>query len=99
MVNKLINEERTGTPGELAIRLGVSRRQLFRLLELLRDWEAPLRYSKSLSTYYYDGSFDLEIKFSIKVITDTESKKIHGGLNKYHRCLEMALSNYTLIEG
>jgi len=56
-IHYLIKKKGTGTPEELCKKLGISRRQLFRVLDFLKnDIHAPIEYSKSRRTYFYFDS-------------------------------------------
>jgi len=59
LIDNLIRIKGTGPPTQLARRLGVSRRCLFDYLELMKNNGAPIKYSTSRNTYYYevDGTF------------------------------------------
>jgi hypothetical protein len=51
----LIRRHATGSPGELAERLGMSRSSLFELIAFLRDdMRAPVRYSQHFNSYVYE---------------------------------------------
>ncbi|MDR1542800.1 MAG: DNA-binding protein [Prevotellaceae bacterium] len=54
----LIRQEATGTPAELAQRFGLSERQMYYLMDELRDCGADIKYSRKKLTFYYDGDFD-----------------------------------------
>ena len=61
-MNALIYEQITGTPIEFAKKIGVSRRQLYRLLELLISLEAPVSYSRKMQSFYYSKPYDFEME-------------------------------------
>lgn len=77
-LNKLIEQEKTGTPEELASRLGISKRQLHNLIETLKDMGAGIVYSKKNGTYQYEEKY-LTIDFSLRLVTKEECRKIYGG--------------------
>ena len=78
-IHQYIQEELTGTPSELAIKLNISERSVYLMLEYLKDIGAEINYDKSCKTYYYQKEFDLIITFSIKCITNNEMRIIEGG--------------------
>jgi hypothetical protein len=54
-LDSLIRRQATGSPVQLAERLGMSRSSLFEFISFLRDeMQAPIRYSKSLNSYIYE---------------------------------------------
>jgi hypothetical protein len=79
ILNKLIEAQHTGTPDELAIRLGIQRRTLFDWIDFYKSYGADIKYDRKRQTYYYDSITRVEIKFSIKVLNEFESKNIDGG--------------------
>jgi len=72
----------TGNPDEFCTILNISKRQLFRIIEELKDYGAPIAYSRSLRTFYYkENDFEIKISFSFRFITDQEERNIYGGYN------------------
>lgn len=53
-IDNLIQMKGTGTAGELAERLGISRAQVYEYLNLMKDFGAPIKYCKYRQSYYYD---------------------------------------------
>jgi predicted DNA-binding transcriptional regulator YafY len=64
-IDHLVRTRATGTPVQLAERLGISERKLYRLISELRDQGFPITYDKPADTYYY--SEPVKIEFSILV--------------------------------
>lgn len=58
-IDHLIRIKGTGTPADLATRIGVSERSIFEYLNLMKDLGAPIKYCQYRQSYYYDeeGSF------------------------------------------
>jgi len=61
-IHLLIEQEATGTPDEFAARLRISRRQLYNVLDELKDYGSPHKYSRRRHTFYYAGEFEFVIK-------------------------------------
>lgn len=63
-MDHLIRIKGTGSPRELADRLGISERSLYYYLALLRDLDAPVAYDRIRKSYYYEeiGYFDIGFK-------------------------------------
>lgn len=78
-VHKLIKEANTGTPIEFAGNLNISRSQLYNVLEDLKDYGAPIKYSKKSCTFFYERPFHLEVKYSLTIILDDEQREIFAG--------------------
>ena len=79
-IDQLIKLKATGTPTELAARLGVSERTVYNILETLRDLGVAINYNKQRKTYYYEGN--ITIQFLKVKVENTE--KIKGGENKIY---------------
>lgn len=75
-IDHLIRTRATGKPEQLASRLGVSERKIYRLIGSLRDQGFPISYNKREDTYYYDDEVRLE--FSI-VVGHEKLLLIRGG--------------------
>ncbi len=79
-LDELIKKKATGTPEELAGRLGISRSQLYNLTGYFNDMGMEIGYSRRLKSFYYkNNTHDLQIMFSIKIISDQTTHKIVGG--------------------
>lgn len=79
LLNKLVREQRTGSPEELARRIGVSRAKLYLILEELRDQGICIRYSKKLNSFMYENCKGLQLGFSFKVLEAAEETSINAG--------------------
>ncbi|HAF27426.1 MAG TPA: DNA-binding protein [Bacteroidales bacterium] len=89
-LDKHLKLRMTGSADELARKLNISKRQLFRTIEELKDYGAPIEYSRSLKTFFYQKEFfEIKTNFSIQFITDGEKKNIFGGnfSNKHFRAM------------
>ena len=65
----------TGSPKVLANQFGISERSLYCLLDILRDMNAKIYYSRKRKTYYYkDDDFDIDIDIKIKMYEDFRDK-------------------------
>lgn len=75
-LDQLIRLKATGCPERLATRLGISKRQLYRLIGELRNIGFPIEYCKSRQSYYYKG----EVKLSFQLLIDEDCfLEIKGG--------------------
>lgn len=80
-LDKLIRKKSTGSPCELADRLGISRSQLYNLIGYLNDIGMEIRFSRKKNSFYYDClDKNLEIQFSIKIISAERAHIIYGGI-------------------
>ncbi|HEY4287953.1 MAG TPA: HTH domain-containing protein [Puia sp.] len=60
-IDHLIRIKGTGTPGQLAEKIGMSERSMYEYIRLMKEFGAPVVYSRSRKSYYYveDGSFTI----------------------------------------
>jgi DNA-binding Lrp family transcriptional regulator len=79
LLNKLVREERTGTPEELAERLGVSRAKLYLILEELRDRNVCIRFNKRINSFEYEACRGINLEFSFRILRQEEEKLINNG--------------------
>lgn len=77
----MIKLQATGSPREMARRMHISERQLYHLLEQLRDMEAPIRFNRRANTYLYTGDFELLVNISVQVIKGEQLVNIRAGKN------------------
>tara|TARA_R110002012_G_scaffold6379_2_gene29231 strand:+ start:6481 stop:6795 length:315 start_codon:yes stop_codon:yes gene_type:complete len=67
-LNKLISQQKTGSPDEIATRLKISRSHVYNLVEVLRDWGAPVKYSRRLRSFFYSEPICLSIVIDVKIV-------------------------------
>ncbi len=65
-IDQLIRLQATGTPKELASRLGISKGRLYRIINTMKALNAPIQYSISLQSYIYEEEVDFRIGFYIE---------------------------------
>jgi biotin operon repressor len=99
-MQKLLELRRTGSPNEFAGRLGVSRTSLYELIDELRSRGAPILYSKSSKTFYYNKPFEISITCKLRSMDKDEEKKYSGGTYfsriLFFRTLQTDISIVTL---
>ncbi len=97
-LNRLIRQEKTGTPTELAKKLGIKRRTLYDMLESIRSLGLELKYDRKNKTFYYiDG--EINIHFSLEILRDEEIIRIFGGSTTFSfQCNFSAQSPTILVE-
>ncbi len=76
-LDQLIRMKATGTPKELAKKIGISERLLYDYLNELRESGAPVYFDKERCCYCY--SEEVKFEFGFKVIESEELDKIKGG--------------------
>ncbi len=78
-LDQLIRLKATGKPSELAKRLGLSERDLYRIIAELRSMEIKIAYCKHRRSYYYEN--ETFLKFQASVVENGQERKIVGGEN------------------
>jgi predicted DNA-binding transcriptional regulator YafY len=79
LLNKLVREQRTGSPEEFAKRIGVSRAKLYLMLDELRDEGVEIKFAKRLNSFVYENCAGVSVVFSLKVLESTEIRNISAG--------------------
>jgi predicted DNA-binding transcriptional regulator YafY len=62
-MDSLIRQKSTGTPIELAQKMGLSVSLVYRYLNTLKEFGAPVRWCAYTRSYVYDWEGRLEVKF------------------------------------
>ena len=83
-LHKMIYEESTGTPDEVAETFNVKKRQLYYMIDEFRDFGAVIKYSRKRCTYYYAEPFDFFSSLGFDSFSRKENKKIMLDLLKSH---------------
>lgn len=91
-VHKLIQQEQTGAPTAFAKKMHISDRELYRMLEYLKELDAQIAYCRKSNTYYYKESFDLLVNVSIKVMVKNELKTVYAGTTLLYKELKCAIN-------
>ena len=78
-IHRLVHLKATGTPEQLANRIGVSKRNLYRIINDMREDGFPIIYDRHRERYYYEKEVVFEIKFY--VAGEKEVKNVVGGKN------------------
>jgi predicted DNA-binding transcriptional regulator YafY len=52
-IDQFIRTHETGTPAELADKIGISERSTYEYIRLMKDFGAPVEYSRQRRSYYY----------------------------------------------
>ena len=77
--HKLIKTGNTGRPIDFAQKLHISQRELYRILEYLKEMDASILFSRNSGTYYYSDDFELFIDISVKTLVNEELRTIYAG--------------------
>ncbi len=82
-VHLLIRRRGTGSPEELADKLGVSKSSVHRVIETMKSFGAPIVFNISRQSYEYEYPVEFYFGFfSNAKIKEIDGKEIHGGILK-----------------
>ena len=62
-MDQLIRQKATGSPRQLAVKIGLSERMIYEYLDLMKEWGAEISYSKELQSYLYGKSIRFKYGF------------------------------------
>jgi biotin operon repressor len=79
-IDYLIRTRATGTPKDLADRLGISECSIYRLIDRLKDHGFPIVYDRRAGTYYYTESVKWNAEF---VVGHKTLLSIKGGRSNF----------------
>lgn len=79
LLNKLVKEQRTGKPEELAERLGIGKRQLYVYLEYLKDFGLNIQFSRKLGSFIYAEEHELKIELRFELLDSKSRIEINAG--------------------
>lgn len=80
-IDQLIRLKATGSPKSLAKRLAVSEATLFRIIDVMKELNAPIRYDLQEQRYYYETQTEFKCGFYVKELSFDESKQVNGGIS------------------
>ena len=78
-INTLVKLRATGSPRELADKLGISERSVYEYISNMKELGAPIAFSYSHNSYIYYKDGDLVIGFSHDLLNEEEEKITFGG--------------------
>ena len=93
-VHELIQQENTGNPKEFALKLHISEREVYRIVEYLKELDAEIFFSRSSNSYYYEEDFELIVNISVQILVKHELKTIYGGSIILQKGFENLQLNY-----
>lgn len=76
-INNLIQRQSTGSPKQLAERLGLSERQVHNYITELREIGLPIEYCRWRQTYFYRTPVHFEISIYVEEIPSKNEKLVY----------------------
>jgi hypothetical protein len=63
----IIHSGDTGTPKEVASKLSVSERMVFKYVDIIKnEFKAPIKYNRVTKTYYFEEQGNLDLRWQKK---------------------------------
>ncbi len=78
-IDQLIRLHATGSPVELASKLKISRAQTYRIIDIMKDLNAPIEYDFTIQSFVYVKEVGFKFGFYTKELNNLEIKSISGG--------------------
>lgn len=80
-IDQLIRIEATGNPDQLTQKLGVAKSTLYSYINIMKQYDAPIKYNDERKTFVFTSNGILKIGFIAEEITEDELNSIKGGVH------------------
>ena len=70
-LHQLLRLKATGSPKECASQLGISERQLYNIIELMKELGAPIIYNMRVGSYQYAYDVEWSFEFTKRLNNDS----------------------------
>ncbi len=78
-IDRLIRMQGTGNAIDLAGKLGVSRATLYRIIEMMKELNAPIEYDFTIQSFVYAENVGFKFGFYIQDMPYGEMRSVSGG--------------------
>ncbi|WP_299486719.1 HTH domain-containing protein [uncultured Allomuricauda sp.] len=78
-VHQLIRLKATGSPKQLAEKLGVSEATVFRMIDTMKEMKAPIYYNLTRQSYIYTETTYFKCGFYAEELDSTTKRNLSGG--------------------
>ncbi|WP_190810311.1 HTH domain-containing protein [Flagellimonas sp. S3867] len=78
-IDQLIRLKATGRPKQLAERLGVSEATVFRVIETMKEMNAPICYDLTRQSYMYTEATRFKCGFYLEDLDEATERSLSGG--------------------
>ena len=96
-IDQLIRQKRTGNAKEFARKLGLSRRQVYYILEELKSMGLDIVYDRYIESYLYLRPYHFIVSFKVKELTYDELRNTDAGaypfFSKKNCCMQFDCTN------
>ncbi len=77
-IDRLIRMQATGSPKVLASKLGISRTKVYRLVDIMKDLNAPIEYNFTIQSFVYVEAVTFTFGFITRDLSHEEATSIYG---------------------
>ena len=92
-LEELIRKQKTGNSNELARKLGISSRHVYRMIDEFKLLGADIVYSKERHSFVYVRPCQITIDVSLQFLDEDEMKNINGGCIQKNYFLTFFVNN------
>jgi len=78
-IDRLIRLKATGTPKDLASRLNITERTVYRIIKQLKEMGCPVYFNKEIGSYCYEFEGKLTFCFESKIVDNEMINEKNGG--------------------
>ncbi|MCT4587803.1 MAG: HTH domain-containing protein [Carboxylicivirga sp.] len=93
-IDKLIKRKATGSPQELADRLDISKASVHRVIDVMKEFGAPIEYCIISQSYIYSKEVAFYCGFYGEELTENELHTLNGGFTQLKQ-----LTNININKG
>jgi predicted DNA-binding transcriptional regulator YafY len=79
-IDQLIRLESTGKAEDLARKLGVCRKQVYNIIEQMKDFGLEIKYNRDKETFYYAKPYKVNIKIEVRDMSEEELRNTDAGM-------------------
>jgi len=78
-MDRLIRLSNTGNADEFGEKLGLSRRQVYNIIENLKDMGLEIEYNRQIKSFVYAKPYKVKVLFEIVELSECEKMEINAG--------------------
>lgn len=82
-IDQKIRLKATGGPEEFAESLGMSKASLYRYIDFLKDYGAPIFFDVKSKNFCYEYDINIQFSFKVEPLNQYDTQKISGGKALY----------------
>jgi len=88
-IDQLVRMHATGRPKQLSERLNISEATLFRIIDAMKELNAPLHYDFAVGSYVYEEETQFKCGFYTTPLSNRDALQVNGG-NNFNKFMQLA---------